>query len=192
MSIQQIELENDLRVEGAEMPNEASDRWQVTFRHQLILAEQKTVFDYWYELKKGRRMPSRGDVDPAKLKKHLPTILLFDVENEGGFRVRLAGTGIRDVLDEEITGKTLQDIDFGEHQSYWEAAHNRVVSEKRPAQGVAPVTWREKGNLFVFWLRLPLSVDDQNVNMVLGFDLYLAAAKVDALSRQNPRMANGS
>lgn len=166
------------------MRDDTIDRWQLTFRRQLILSEQKEVFDYWQELRRGRAMPSRADVEPQHLKRHLPTILLLNVAGEGDITVRLAGTGIRDVLDEEITGKSLSQIDFGQYRDYWRSAHARVVSEKRPAQGVAPVTWREKGNLFVFWLRLPLSADGDSVNMILGYDLYLAAAKVDALSKQ--------
>ena len=171
------------------MPEEPLDRWQLTFRRQLILAEQKDVFDYWQGCRADRLMPSRADIDPAMLKRHLPTITLLNVVDDETFTVRLVGTGIREILNEEITGKYLSDIDFGEHQAYWQAAHHRVVSERRPAQGVAPVTWRDKGNLFVFWLRLPLSADGETVDMILGFDLYLAAAKVDALSKQKRLVA---
>ena len=171
------------------MPDDALDSWQLAFRRQLILSEQKDVFDYWQECKGARLLPSRADIDPARLKKHLPTISLMNVIDENTFSVRLAGTGIREILDEEITGRYLSDIDYKEHQAYWQAAHHRVVTEKRPAQGVAPVTWRDKGNLFVFWLRLPLSTDGEAVDMILGFDLYLAAAKVDALSKQKRLVA---
>ena len=166
------------------MLDDSKDQWQMTFRRQLILAEQKDVFDYWQAMRGDRRLPSRADLNPAALKKHLPTIMLLNVVDADTFSVRLAGTGIRDVLDEEITGKFLSDIDYGEHGAYWQAAHHRVVTERRPAQGVAPVTWRSKGNLFVFWLRMPLSADGEQVDMILGYDVYLAAAKVDALSRQ--------
>ncbi len=173
------------------MPDETIDSWQLAFRRQLILAEQKDVFDYWQECRAGRSMPSRADINPAMLKKHLPTISLMNVIDKDTFSVRLAGTGIRDILDEEITGRFLSDIDFKEHQAYWQAAHHRVVTEQRPAQGVAPVTWRDKGNLFVFWLRLPLSADGHVVDMILGYDLFLAAAKVDALSKQKQLVAGG-
>ncbi len=167
------------------------DHWPMTFRRQLVLADQKDVYDYWLAQRHGGALPCRADIDPARLKKHLPTVLLYDVLDDGECQVRLAGTGIRDVLDEEITGKRLSEIDFGEHQPYWQQAHHRVVTQKRPAQGVAPVTWRDKGNLFVFWLRLPLSSDGETVDKILGFDLYLAAAKVDAISRQQQRV-NGA
>lgn len=173
------------------MSDKALDSWQLAFRRQLILPEQKEVFDYWHTCRGRRAMPSRADINPARLKKHLPTVSLLNVVDENTFSVRLAGTGIREILDEEITGRYLSDIDFKEHQAYWQAAHHRVATEKRPAQGVAPVTWRDKGNLFVFWLRLPLSSDGQKVEMILGYDLYLAAAKADALSRQKQLVASG-
>jgi hypothetical protein len=170
----------------SEQTKEINSSWELAFRTQLILEEQREIFDYWNRLRVGREMPARLDVDPAEMTPYLPLISLTEIDDENGrFKVRLAGTRFRDIFDEEITGKYVDDLGFGDQHDYWMAAYDRVRDQRRPAQGVAPVNWRDKGDLFAFWMRLPLSKNDDHVDMMLGLDVFLVSAKADALSKSN-------
>lgn len=154
----------------------------LAFRAQLVIPEQRQLFDYWRSKCSGRRMAARADVKPAEIKRLLPYITLIDQVGQGDrFRVRLAGTQLREFFGREITGAYLDDLDLGGRPNYWQAANDRLV-QGMPAQGILPVH-RPRGEFITrFWLRLPLSNDDQRVNMILGHDAFIFASKLGALS----------
>lgn len=157
------------------------------FRAQLVIPEQRQLFDYWRSKCAGRAMPTRSDVNPADLKRLLPYLSLIDVvDGSGRMRVRLAGTQLREFFGREITGAYLNDLDPAERPSYWQATNQRLVSGL-PAQGILPVR-RPRGEFITrFWIRLPLSSDGERVNMVLGYDAFVFASKLGALASRAGR-----
>ena len=136
------------------------------------------VFAYWASLRIGGRLPSRAQLDPAQLKRLLPTISLIDVvTHEAGhfFRQRLAGTGLFSVYGFEITGRRLDEI-YGEGEvSYWREHLNTVAESARPAVGCQPVASRSGGVSQLLWMRLPLATDGRIVDMILGYDVVLSS-----------------
>jgi len=154
----------------------------LAFRTQLVIPEQRQLFDYWRSKCGGRRMASRADIEPAEIKRLLPYISLIDRVGDGTrFRVRLAGTQLREFFGREITGAYLDDLDLEGRPNYWRAANDRLA-QGMPAQGILPVS-RPRGEFITrFWLRLPLSNDGEHVNMILGHDAFISASKLGALS----------
>lgn len=152
------------------------------FRGQLLLPEQRQIYDYWLALCDGRRMPARADVQPSGLLAHLPTISL--VERKGrSFRYRLAGTRLRDAYGLELTGKYLDEIEFDlPTQSYWQASFERAVLLGKPIQGVSAFRSRKRDAIFDFWMRLPLSSGGDAVDMLLCYEAFLLPAQASALS----------
>src|SRR3954453_14190149 len=100
------------------------------------------LFSYWTSLRSGARLPGRRDLDPAGIKRLLPTVSLIDVVGRPDgpaapeFRMRLADTGLYGVYGREITGKRLCDIYNTAAADYWRCELGKVVSERRPAVGV--------------------------------------------------------
>src|SRR5277367_5708643 len=95
------------------------------------------LFAYWASLRDGERLPGRRHLDPAGIKRLLPTVSLIDVTHEPlEFRMRLAGTGLYGVYGREITGKRLSDIYNTSAAEYWRVELGKVVSDRRPAVGV--------------------------------------------------------
>ncbi len=154
----------------------------LAFRAQLIVPEQRQIYDYWVERAGGRPMPARRDINPAHVPRLLPSISLVDVEERPQrFRIRLAGTRLREIYDREITGSYLDDLDdWGCRRQYWQAAYARVVEAGRPAQGVVRGPKESKEHLVQFWLRLPLSSDGDRVDMILSYDAFVAAGEPGA------------
>jgi hypothetical protein len=129
------------------------------------------LFAYWASLRRGGALPTRRDLQPGAIKRLLPTISLIDVAREPlDFRIRLAGTGLYDVYGREITGKRLPEVYNTAAADYWRAELSKVVAEKRPSAGVHNLAWRGASHLSILWLRLPLSTDGREVNMILGYD----------------------
>ena len=143
------------------------------------LHAHEDIFRYWKSLRRRGRLPSRADLDPAGLKRRLPTISLIDVLNEhprndaSAFRQRLAGTELFTAYGEEITGRTLDDIYSASEAQYWAEHLSFVVDEKKPNVGLHSMAWRGAKSLSLFWLRLPLSSDGKRVDMILGHDALI-------------------
>jgi hypothetical protein len=141
------------------------------------------IFAYWASRRQSGRLPGRASIHPEHFKRHLPTISLIDVlPNAGGYRIRLAGTGLYGVYGREITGKTLDEVYNSAAADYWRAELDKVVEQRRPGVGVHNFAWRGAGHLSVLWLRLPLSRNGQDVDMILGYDAVLGVQGDGAIS----------
>ncbi|HEX2591221.1 MAG TPA: PAS domain-containing protein [Rhizomicrobium sp.] len=60
---------------------------------------------YWLSLWNGDSLPARSALSPARIKEHLPSIIMFNVVPNESVIVRLAGTRYRHILGAELTGK---------------------------------------------------------------------------------------
>jgi hypothetical protein len=144
------------------------------------------LFAYWASLRDGARLPGRRHLDPAGIKRLLPTVSLIDVVHEpqgaapAEFRMRLAGTGLYGVYGREITGKRLSDIYNSAAADYWRVELGKVVAERRPAVGVHNLAWRGASHLSILWLRLPLASDGEQVDMILGFDAVVGMSQMSS------------
>jgi hypothetical protein len=148
----------------------------IAFRAQLVVPEQRQLYDYWLSRGAGKAMPSRADINPADIPRLLPFVSLVDVAADlGRSRVRLAGTRLRDVFDREITGSSLEDLDLGQSRDYWLAAYRHTALDGKPTQGIVRGPRMNKEHLVQYWLRLPLAAPDgDGVRMVLGLDYFLS------------------
>jgi hypothetical protein len=141
------------------------------------------LFAYWASLRDGARLPGRAHLDPAGIKRLLPTVSLIDVDHEPQnkaqieFRMRLAGTALYGVYGREITGKRLSEIYNTAAADYWRFELGKVVAERRPAVGVHSLAWRGASHLSILWLRLPLASDGDQVDMILGFDAVVGMSQ---------------
>jgi len=156
------------------------------FRAQLVVPEHRQLFDYWLECCAGRPMPNRSDIKPSRMAKLLPGISILNVsDNVLQSTFRLAGTRLREIHDREITGNTLEALDFGEKRDYWLAAYRRTADERMPTQGILKGPRRNKDHLVQYWLRLPLGADGSGrAEMILGHDHFASLPAIEQRSLQ--------
>jgi hypothetical protein len=144
------------------------------FRQGLALPEHRQLFDYWVSLHAGSSMPCRSDLRPAAIARLLPSVTLIDIEKPvAKSRIRLAGTRIVEHYHAEITGRTLDELGWGEHHGYWLAAIDEAAASCKPAAGVLS---NPRSNLMHHWLRLPLRNRTDHVAIVLCHDIQVAVA----------------
>lgn len=152
---------------------------RIAFRAQLVIPEQRQLFEYWLDRAAGAAMPARRDIRPADIPHLLPNISLLDIlRSPCRMRFRLAGTRVRDIYDREVTGLYLEDIDWGAQVDYWRTAHERVADTGRPAQGVVRSLRGSKDHLVHFWLRLPLVTEGPEPSMILGYDVSVPVSQM--------------
>lgn len=149
------------------------------FRAQLVVPEQRQLYDYWLELAGKARMPARKSFSPARLPRLLPGISLVEVADPiERCHVRLAGTRLRDIYDREITGCRISDLDWGEKRDYWLEAYRRTIADSEPTQGILQGPMQGKEHVVQYWLKLPLRTTGPAVSMVLCFDHFVPASEL--------------
>ena len=150
---------------------------ELAFRAQVILREQRELYEYWRACAQSRAIPSRFDIDPIAIPHLLPGLSLIDARGElDALRYRLAGTRIGEIYGAEITGRAVFEIGFQHKKDYWRSVYGRVVGEQIPMQGAVrgPAAGRE--HLVLLWLRLPLSGLSGAVERILGYDAALPSS----------------
>lgn len=142
-------------------------------RHQIILPEQQYFYDYWRSKCKGGAFPSRHDILPEDITGQLSMTSLIDIEHENGmrqFRYRLAGTGFWNLYEDEIQGQLISDLPIGDKRGYWNRVLGQVVNNRRPYVGVTKPGTPNGSHMAQFWLRMPLSENGRDINLILGYD----------------------
>lgn len=122
----------------------------------------------WQTARQGRSMPSRQDLTPQLLRQHLGWLHMLDVIDEPlNFRFRLYGSRIADVLGHDATGKLLSEAFHGDFFDAVLPAFQDLVHDKRPLMLKSTGGGANKEFLPVTSLMLPLSDDDDRVDVVL-------------------------
>ena len=129
----------------------------------------RDIYHYWERKRDGRKLPSRGDIDPVEIGCLLPNIFLVDVEDRTRrLKIRLMGTEFAEQYGEDITGRYLDEMDFGDAKDFILASYEQVLSTREPVRTVGQYT-KADGRLMRFErIALPLSSDGADVTMILG------------------------
>ena len=114
-------------------------------------------------------MPARRDIDPAEIPDLLPNVVLVDVERDPpDFRYRLIGTAITARLARDYTGTCFSSLPHQQAGSrVWETA-TRIVAEKKPIFSDIPYVGPDRWVRGYRDLYMPLSENDDDVNMIFG------------------------
>jgi len=124
---------------------------------------------YWESKRRGRRMPARRDIDPAEMLDLLPNVMLVDVVREPlDFRYRLIGTAIVAHMRHDYTGQRFSALPRQGRDSKLWAAAARILEERRPIFGEISCVGIDRCVRDYRDLYMPLSEDDDAVNMILG------------------------
>lgn len=152
------------------------------FRSQLVIAEQRQLYDYWLEKSGDSFIPSRKDISPSHFPRLLPFVSLIERDKEvGRFKIRLSGTRLREIYEREVTGCYVEELGCVDRPDYWSVTYEQIVNTARPAQGVVRGPSVTTDHLVQFWLRLPLSSGGSDVDMILAYDRFVPAMEMSEL-----------
>lgn len=155
------------------------------FRAQLVVPEQRQLYDYWSEIAGEGSLPARSDINPARIARLLPGISLIDVcEPMEQSRIRLAGTRLREVYDREVTGLSVCDLGWNGRREYWMEAFARTISQAEPSQGILQGPMLGKEHMVQYWLKLPLRTAGTVVSMILCFDYFVPVSEIRHSARE--------
>ena len=148
------------------------------FRAQLVATEQRQLYDYWRGKCGKLPLPCRADISPTDFPRLLPGVSLIEPSDAGGYKIRLAGTRLREVYGREITGENVESLEPSAATDYWQNIYRQISDTLTPAQGVVRAPSDGQDHLVQFWLRLPLGSVSTQLEMILGLDLFVPATEM--------------
>lgn len=173
---------------------QGQDRFRERIRHPNLLR----LYDYWAERRRGRRFPSRQDIDPVEFKFALGNVTLIDVLYDPlRFRFRLVGTLMAQRMGWDLTGKMIDETPDAAYRDSLIEAYRRIVETHEPSTVLYERTIEGKSRRFEV-LRLPLAADGETINMLLLCPQYFEPlpehpplATVPGVSDTPPRIVQG-
>ncbi len=136
-----------------------------------------SLYRYWSDKRRDRSMPARADLAVPELKPWLGFLNLVDVSHDPlDFRYRVFGTHIAQAIGVDLTGESISQYPGG--VTDLRRGYVEVVERKSPLYQVHE-TDRFKGAYRHHRILLPLSDDDETVNMVLVLSYPLARPAKD-------------
>lgn len=134
------------------------------------------LFHYWDGLRGARRMPRRADFQPEAVVRHLPGILLIDVEGldargVGIYRYRVVGTEEVRLRGYDPTGKLVQEGFFWSSAEEALTCYETIRKSRSYLYEVAEFftpkgRWRSEYAIIV-----PFSEDGRDVSQILVYSL---------------------
>jgi hypothetical protein len=124
---------------------------------------------YWLSKRGARRMPARADIDPTEFKDLLPHIIMYDVDPERLFPIRLVGEATVTFLGRNFTGQPAASAMEPAAAATMRMILSTVADTGTPRFRAGKAWWwREKAFRNFEACFLPLSPDDRTVNIILG------------------------
>lgn len=134
------------------------------------LPSTRAIYEYWLGKRAGRRMPARRDIDPLEMKPWLANIQLIDISHNPRRMVyRLVGELDVSFRGYNPTGRTVEECCIGLSAEESLKNYDIVLTERTPLYDWSDYVSRSGFLRSQEELLLPLSDDDELVNMVLTF-----------------------
>jgi hypothetical protein len=132
------------------------------------LSGQAMVFESWRQRLHGRDFIAPEDLDLSGMIAELAHVSVLERTSDG-FCFRLAGSGLRWAFGCESRGLYLDEIEKCCDQPAWTDAPAKTLARVSPSAGRT----RLADGTVHFWIRLPMSSDGVNADLVLCHDRYL-------------------
>lgn len=127
-----------------------------------------SLFQYWTELRAGRPMPLRTQIDPASLASILPDLFILEAEADGDHRLRLAGTRVCTLFGRELRGTPFSRLWRRDQHRQTARTARRVLEEARPMSLAAAATTLHDDRLRFDIPLFPLADPDGQPTRLLG------------------------
>lgn len=128
----------------------------------------RALHEYWDTARAGRLMPSRADIDPVKMPKLLPYILMYNVVPGGGYTIRLVGQEVERFVGRNATGEPAGAIMTPRAAETMIMVLDTVATSRAPKFRAGKAHWHQDKNYRDFEACfLPLSAGGENVDIVL-------------------------
>lgn len=128
----------------------------------------RALYQYWNTLRGDRLMPQRADVDPGKIPKLLPHILMYTVGPGGGYTIRLIGEEVVSFAGRNATGQPAGSALPPRAAEILIKILDEVTTERVPKFRAGKAHWQpDKSHRDFEACFLPLSANGEAVDIIL-------------------------
>jgi hypothetical protein len=154
----------------------------------IDVEELREVFEYWQSKRRGRRMPSRAEIDPLEIPGRLwPRISMLDVVRSEGtarFRYRRVGSHFVETFGQDPTGRFIDETltTRGRYRDYVISLYQHLVDVRKPiySENMFWIDGMPQSHKMTKRLILPLSNDDLEVDIILVVHVVAYVARSEA------------
>ena len=143
-----------------------------------VTEAQAQLVQYWQEKCVQGALPRREDINPGSLRSHLAAISIVEIQNSGDVRFRLAGSGLRSILGQEMRGRSIRDLE-PTVCDMWSLGLSSAIDRGRPCGGLIC-----RDNDDHAWLRLPL-LSETGAALILCHDALLPKKRSNNSIKEN-------
>lgn len=127
------------------------------------------VLAHWLEIRRGRFMPARGDIDPAGFRAALAYVWLCDyVPETNGFRYRLAGEEVNALYGVSLVGRELSDSLPPDSRAEVLERYRRMLREPAVIHMAGKLHFSDGRSLDGERIVLPLAADGERMDTLWG------------------------
>lgn len=143
----------------------------------------RLLLEHYLEVRGGKRMPSRRDIDATRLGPVLPIIWMNQYEPAAGsFRYRLAGEEVNEIFGGSVAGRLLSDFVVGDRYIATQRNFLKVIGDEVALLAYGPVYRCADRIALGERLALPLSNDGVTADGIIGATARDALVDFDAAS----------
>ena|SRR5579863_8748333 len=140
-------------------------------------AQLMALYEYWDAVRGGRVMPARADIDPGKIRRLLPHIIMYTVAAD--YTVRLVGEEIVHFTGRNATGQPVASTMSPRSAEMMIKILDAVATERVPKFRAGKAHWQSDKPYHDFEACfLPLSTDGETVDIILGGIIFPMLAKI--------------
>ena len=132
---------------------------------QPILAQ---IRSYWEELRAGRLMPLRSEIDPREMSPFLEVCFVLERQEPGDIRFRLAGMGVNDLMGMEVRGMQLRSLIAPEGRAHFSKQIDSLFTEPEIQEYKLISRPGNAPELKASMLILPLKSQDGEADRAIG------------------------
>jgi len=129
----------------------------------------RQLADYWTALRGGRVAPAKSEIDPADIAPLLPYVFFAEaIGLPPDFRFRLAGSHLRDVTGNELTGKLLDEVFPPDFADEVRVRWRQAIAEVRPLVGRSKLWIKDRQHVNWESVVLPVTRHGSAIDLLLG------------------------
>lgn len=145
----------------------------IGFRRLKELQEPlcRDMLAYWNEVRGSRAMPRPDEIDPVRFARHMPNLLVVQVNWEPfDLTYRLLGGDVVDAHGANFRGRRVLDSPShtGSFSEVLYSFYKFVAEEQRPYAVAGTMEYTARGRVSVEAVYLPLSLDGSRTDRILG------------------------
>lgn len=150
-----------------------ADAHGIRFRRLKELEEPlcRDMLAYWKELRGDRAMPHPGDIDPVRFARHMPNLLMVQVNWQPfDLTYRLLGGDVVNAHGSNFRGRRVLDSPShtGRFNEVLYSFYKFVAEAQRPYAVSGTMEYTARGRVSVEAVYLPFSLDGERTDRILG------------------------